>query len=142
MRLAVAGLGLLGVVGTASVVLWFGLRSLGSELREPRKIEREGFVPVTTDDTAWLGTYRLLSSFNEIELRAEGTYRARIEIPQSPPEDLVDSFPMTDEGKWSREGSSLLLMPTAHMPVQRFELGRLDGGYVLLSEFCTWRQVR
>jgi len=143
MRLAVAGLGLFGVVGVASVVLWLNLRSFGAALREPPRIEREGFVPVTSDDLSWLGTYRLYSSSSEIELRAQGSYRTRFLSKEYSPDETIDLLPPPDfEGKWSREGSTLLLTPNDNSPAQRFELGRLDGGYVLLTEFCAWRRVR
>lgn len=141
MKLAWAGYGLLGMAATGTLALALVFRSFEAS-REPSRHELCDLLePVAEGEDAWLGTYRLYSEASAIVLEPDGVFTG--ETRWHDPDEFVCSLPVPEPvpGSWEREGSVVRLVPGEKGPSLEFELGRLEGEYVLLSEFSAWHRV-
>ncbi len=141
MRLAWAGYGLLGVAGTATLALALTFRSFDAGPRVLRNRLVERLQPVAGSDSTWCGTYRLFSNSDTVVFDPDGVFRGRTSGCGCN-SDYHCGFEHVPEqrGSWEREGSVVRARGKSG-PALELELGILDGEYVLLSEFSTWRRV-
>ena len=141
MQLGVAGLGLLTVVGTASLSIWLTFRSLEAEPPARRHRDQARLIPIAADNESWLGTYRLFSG-DGMEFLPGGVYRgANSDGWNSESDSWCWLGEVDHSSRWTRDGTTVRVAPYERVGPREYELGLLDGEYVLLTEFCTWRRA-